>query len=250
MMSMANEAGTDGGWPESWRESRGVAEQCAQLLRGRRLGRLLDAGGGEGFLTAYLLDRAADEIAGLDTHGLDAIVLDEDEQLLSEVPPPIRTRRGRMEELGSVDGEFTTILLRQVLHYVRSPRVALRALVRRLRPDGALYVGQIVVADLDAAVWLAKSANWVSVTRRRVWTIDGLLKALVATGMCLEQVNLRSHWQELGRPSLARPAGPANLPLTTSEGTWMCQVHWLHALLTRSPASCHPPPRDRLPSAE
>lgn len=223
------------GLPEPWRESVEVAEHCARLLRGRRLGRLLDAGGGEGFLASYLMKRVTDLGSGLDATGFDAVVIDKDERLLSEVPQPIRTRRGAVEELDSVDGEFTTILLRQVLHYVRSPETALRVLSRRLRPDGALYIGQIVVADAGAADWLAHAAKWVSVARRRVWTIDHLLQTLVETGMCLEQVNLLSHWQELGTQKLILP-GVRSLPLVNSEGTWICRVHWLHALLTPSPA--------------
>jgi len=99
----------------SWRDSVSVADECATLLHGRALGRLLDAGGGTGTLTRHLLGRYEVD---------DAVVLD----LSPQVPPTddVLVRQGRIEDLGAADGQFGTILLRQVLHYVHSPVAVLR----------------------------------------------------------------------------------------------------------------------------
>ena len=219
---------TDRGAPPPWPHSVPVAEACAQLLLDHRLGRLLDAGGGAGILTGYLMrSRALDS----------ATVLDARESVLAEVPEPIMTRHGLVEDLDGADGEFSTILLRQVLHYVRSPETALRRLSHRLRPGGALYVGQIVAPGHDSAHWLGHSANWVSTTRHRVWTADQLLVAFAQAGLRVRRVTVMPHWQVLdegARHHLGSLTDQARgtMPVQDRPGIVCCRLLWVHALLT------------------
>ena len=213
-----------------WRESAEVAESCAQMLLEHRLGRLLDAGGGEGFVTAYLMrNRVVDE----------AVVFDRDETLLAEVPPPIQTKRGRLEHLDSSDGEFSTILIRQVLHYLDMPVATLRRVGGRLRPGGAIYVGQMVAPNPRAARWLGAAAGWVSPTRRRVWTVNQLLTTFATAGLVLEKaavVPQRLPLADRVRTSCVPACAPHDeihsvLRVEDRRGTVTCRVYWLHALL-------------------
>jgi SAM-dependent methyltransferase len=229
--------------PGAWRDSTLVAEACAQMLVGHHLGRVLDAGGGEGFVTAYLMrHRVVDE----------AIVFDPDETLLAEVPAPIQTRRGRLEDLDSSHGEFSTLLSRQVLHYLDEPAAILRRAGGRLRPGGAIYVGQMVAPDPHTADWLGRVAGWASPTRHRVWTADQLLTTFTRAGLSLQRAavmpqrvtlaDLASASDPAGDPALYLTGDPASdeplektiqtkLSVRGRRGTLSCQVYWLHALL-------------------
>ncbi|MCI0689956.1 MAG: class I SAM-dependent methyltransferase, partial [Sporichthyaceae bacterium] len=206
--------------PCPWPQSVHVAEACAALLLSHRLGTLLDAGGGAGYLTSYLLrSRVVDA----------ATVLDCNESVLAQVTPPIQTRHGRLEELDAADGQYSTILLRQVLHYVDSPEQALRRVRQCLLPDGVIYVGQIVAPDTSSASWLAASANWVSPTRRRVWTVNQMLTTFTAADLCLAQATVLSHWQPLA-DRVRRNGVPHSvatqhcLPLHEHRGTTWCRA--------------------------
>jgi ubiquinone/menaquinone biosynthesis C-methylase UbiE len=212
---------------QPWRQSFLVAEACARLLLDHPLGRLLDAGGGEGMVTTYLMrSRKVDE----------AVVLDQNRGLLDQVPPPCHTKVGRIEDLGRSDGEFDTILLRQVLHYVASPEKALRTLRGRLRPGGAIYVGQMVAPNVNAATWLGTAANWVSAKRHRVWTVDQLLTRFASGGLSVEQASVVPHWQVLDdqarehRESMPGAVKVA-LPVEDAPDGPYCRIFWLHALL-------------------
>jgi SAM-dependent methyltransferase len=221
--------------PPPWPRSLPVAEACARLLFDHRLGRLLDAGGGAGILTGYLMRRRV-----IDS----ATVLDPRASVLAEVPPSIVTRQGLLEELDDADGEYSTILLRQVLHYVPSPETALRRLRDRLRPDGALYVGQIVAPDLDCARWLGHGANWVSSTRHRVWTADQLLDVFARAELRVRRVAMVAHWQALDdgahqhRGSLSDHIR-RTIQVEDRRGTVCCRLSWVHALLIPEPARVH-----------
>lgn len=214
--------------PQPWPGSAQVAEACAQLLLDHRLGRLLDAGGGAGILTGYLMNsRVVDA----------ATVLDRHESVLAEVPAPIKTKHGRVEDLGDSDGEYTTILLRQVLHYVESPEMALRRLRNRLRPDGALYVGQIVAPDRVSARWLGQIANWVSPTRHRVWTADQLLVAFSQAGLGVRRATVAPHWQVIDKRARGHVESLSDrvrttMPVEDRRGSVACRLYWVHALLT------------------
>lgn len=213
--------------PPDWPNSVRVAQACAQLLRQHRLGRLLDAGGGAGLLTGYLMSsRVVDA----------ALVLDAREAPLALVPAPAMTKHGRLEELSDVDGEFSTILLRQVLHYVESPERALRLLRDRLRPAGALYVGQIVAPDQNSARWLGRMANWVSPARHRVWTAEKLLVAFTQAGLRVRRATVAPHWQTLddrARPEVGSLSAwdRRTMPVQLHQGTVCCRLYWVHALL-------------------
>ena len=226
------------GVSKSWRESPAVAQECARLLEQHRLGRLLDAGGGNGVLTSYLLrDRAQD----VD----DATVLDASREALAGVPPDIRAQRGRIEDLTDADGPFGTVLMRQVLHYVRSPVATLRGVRGRVGAGGALYVGQLVAPDAAAARWLADKAQWVSDSRLRVWTIDRLLATLGRAGMYVSRGTLTPHWQSIDAriaPSLVRPGTHVRgtMPVHRAGTAVHCRVLWLHALLTPTPDEPEP----------
>jgi SAM-dependent methyltransferase len=228
--------------PVPWPRSEVVAQGCVRLLSGRPLGRLLDAGGGAGLLTAYLLrTRVADT----------ALVLDRDPVALAAVPPDIATRHGTIEDLTEADGRFSTILLRQVLHYSPEPDVTLRRLRDRLDPHGVLYVGQIVAPDPESAHWLGTAANWVSAKRSRVWTVDQMLGAFAAGGLRLKRATLLSRWQALDdqarghrfdrpdsagtRPAAADAPAPVRAAMAIEErhGTMYARVCWFHALLAR-----------------
>lgn len=236
----------------TWRSSDKVADACAQLLTHHPLGRLLDAGGGEGFVTRYLMSYRAVETA---------VVVDQCDDILSQVPEPIQTKRGRLEDLGHDDGEFSTILVRQVLHYIQSPETVLGRLRRLLGPGGVIYVGQLVAPGPASARWLGDAAHWVSPTRHRVWTANQLVATFTQAGLRLEQAVMVPHWQALdeaakadhdptndnqadhdraegtpGRSRAARSSAGCTevrrlLKVREHEGTLCCQVYWLHALL-------------------
>jgi hypothetical protein len=158
------------------------------MLRDQHLGRLLDAGGGEGFLSSYLMNRRPVD---------EAVVYDHDPCVLAGVPAPITTVCGRLEELDGSHGSFSTILLRQVLHYFATPQPVLRRIAQRLLPHGQLYVGQIIATDEPAAHWLGENAFWISPPRQRVWTIDDLLTTFSGAKLTMERAVVVPHWQRL-----------------------------------------------------
>jgi SAM-dependent methyltransferase len=206
----------------AWRTSEAVAEECSRLLGDHRLGRVLDAGGGSGVLTGYLLrHREAD----------DACVLDTDPGPLAEVVPPMTAKHGRIEDLTAADGPFDTILLRQVLQYVDEPVATLRRVADRLADGGIVYVGQLVTPDPESARWLAQRARWVSPTRRRVWTVDHLLVTLGQAGLHLNRATLVPHWQPLTVHTGAS-AVRGTMPVRATLGVVQGRVSWLHATLT------------------
>lgn len=216
----------------AWPDSAEVAQACADLLSEHRLGRLLDAGGGAGLLTRYLLNRLPTASS--------ALVLDAGAGVLADVPDPIMTRHGRLEDLTGADGEFDTILLRQVSHYLPAPEAALRLLAGRLRAGGVLYVGQIVAPDRDSAQWLGEAAHWISASRCRVWTADQLLVAFAQAGLELRRATLVPHWQPLDDDARDQvgslPAAIARtMPMRDHQATLYCRLYWLHALLTPEP---------------
>ncbi|GIH10877.1 hypothetical protein Rhe02_89440 [Rhizocola hellebori] len=200
-----------------------MAEHCVDLLQQHRIGRLLDAGGGDGYLPAYLHRRMASDAAAID-----ATVLDHDHRVLAQVPAPMRTVCGRLEDLDASTGQFGTILLRQVLHYVVCPDTALRTLGRRLESGGVLYVGQMVAPDPASADWLGNWANWISTTRLRVWTPDSLFDIFSTSGLLTERAKLVPYWQRLAS---AAGASPPRSPVLGQDSPGFGRIHWLHATL-------------------
>jgi SAM-dependent methyltransferase len=201
--------------PVTWRQRPSVAEQCVRLLRGHRLGRLLDAGGGEGQLAAHVTDRAhADQVAGLE-----ATVLDRDPAALAQVPRHLHTVCGRIEDIDCAGPAYRTILVRQVLHYLDAPDAALRLMSERLDAGGLIYIGQMVALDPGSAEWLGTRANWRSCARQRVWTSEALLDTVAAAGLSPRRMVLVPYWQELASSRARRQA----------------LVHWLHAVLRLAP---------------
>lgn len=214
-----------------WRNSPEIADVCAQMLADHPLGRLLDAGGGEGFVTAYLMrSRVIDE----------ATVLDQSATVLTSVAPPIVAKCGRLEDIDDSTGDFATILVRQVLHYVKSPVRVLRRLGEHLSANGVIYVGQIVTAEASSARWLGAAAHWTSPPRRRVWTVDSLLTTFALAGLRPEHLVVIPHWQVLdlatGLDNAVYDHGAHYLfPTRRRDGRVFCQVLFLHAILRPAP---------------
>ena len=210
---------------DSWRDSVTIADECVTLLAGRRLGRLLDAGGGTGTLTGHVLRRCGSD---------SATVLDADPQVPRSMPG-VLARRGRIEDLRAADGEFETILIRQVLHYVRSPVGVLRRLRGRLSDGGAVYIGQLVAPDPVSARWLGGAAGWVTPARQRVWTVGRLLAAMAHAGLAPDRCALTPHWQVLDpdarRDGLTQGMNRRGLmPVRSVDGVVCCRVFWVHAI--------------------
>ena len=209
-----------------WPESDEVAQKCIELLAGHQIGRLLDAGGGRGLLAARL---------GRTYRNCCITVLDPDGSALAAVPQQYDTKRCRIEDLGLADGFYSTILLRQVLHYVAEPIGVLTTLLNRLAATGVMYVGQIVAPDAECGRWLGRHAEFVSAERRRIWTADELTGALVCAGLVARRVIVSPHWQPLERvrgraPHADRPLHA--MPVIRVNDTDVCRVFWFHAVVT------------------
>lgn len=158
-----------------WSVCEAVAEECLKLLEGHEVGRVLDAAGGTGRLSAFLMEhREASEV----------VVLDESSKMLAKAPTSSTKWLGRLEDINiqHPDETFDTILLRQALHYVNDPVAVVRLLASHLREDGIIYVGQLIAPSSAAANWLSGIATKISPKRRRVYTLESLIDGMIDAG--------------------------------------------------------------------
>jgi len=145
------------------------------------LGNILDAGGGTGILASSIA-------SVLPSHSV--TVMDISAAMLAKVPKEFKKVHCSIESVRTLDKQFDTILLRQVLHYLADPSNAINELFSVLSPNGVLYVGQIVVPDNESALWLQHVAEQISPNRRRVWQLTKLISLFLSTGMKLDGASI------------------------------------------------------------
>ena len=149
-------------------EVREAAYRKAGLVSGKTAA---DIGCGTGFITEGLLDK-----------GLKVIAVDQSPAMLDEIrsvmgSPSLECRQGEAESLpldqGSVDYAFANMFL----HHVESPPVAIREMVRILRPGGVLVITDMDEHDFDFLI-TEQHDRWAGFARSdiREWFLDAGLQ--------------------------------------------------------------------------
>lgn len=102
-----------------------------------------DIGCGTGFITEGLLEK-----------GLKVIAVDQSPAMLDELrsamgSPSLECRQGEAESLPMDDGSVDYAFANMFLHHVESPPVAIREMVRILKPGGVLVITDMDEHDFD-----------------------------------------------------------------------------------------------------
>ena len=134
------------------------------------MGNLLDAGGGTGYLSHFLSQT-------IDCNSISLV--DESKNMLDEAEKKkdekykINTFHCSIECFcNMVDEKFDSILIRQVLHYVKNVEGVISLLKSILNDDGVIYVGQILVEDGKCREWHDELTQSISKNRRRTFLYD------------------------------------------------------------------------------
>ena len=226
-----------------WASDSYVASQALDLLRARKIGDLLDIGGGSGLLAARIIET-------MDYSS--ATVLDPSPKMLTNVRPEIKTVCARFEDSLFEKNSFDTILLRQVLHYVEDPTDVIQRATELLRENGKIYIGQIVAPDPSSAAWLKSVGLKLSPNRRRVWTIEELITFMLSLGLTLLEAKLHGFvdnvrdWAHRGVIELdihrflleSRSSLPDEvaglLRIEPEDPNLQFETYWFHGLFTTS----------------
>ena len=147
------------------------------LSRRPTIGETLDAGGGTGYLSSFLLKKIP---------ASSLTIVDASENMLaiakSRIPGANLINTSIESFCLENDLKFDTILARQIFHYVNDIEVVLNLLREKLSSNGLFYVGQFVVCDNDSDKWHKNLIQKISKNRKRSFTFDGFQKAFESNG--------------------------------------------------------------------
>ncbi len=143
----------------------------------KSLGRLLDAGGGTGYLSWFLSSKLpSDSITILDASS--NMLLQAKERL-----PYARTVCDSLESFCLSSSEkYDTVLARQILHYVDDVDLALSCLRKMLKKEGVIYIGQFVVQDSASDDWHMALIQRISKSRKRSFVQAELIRQCEKSG--------------------------------------------------------------------
>jgi ubiquinone/menaquinone biosynthesis C-methylase UbiE len=140
-------------------------------------GRLLDAGCGTGLLLARLARQCpATQLVGIDlTSKMLAVAR-------HRLPQSVGLAVATLESLPFDSGAFDWVVSTSVLHFAKSPEVAVRELARVMAPGG-----QLLVTDWDGDAWsmrlLGQWMRWSAPEARPALTRAQLQRLLVSAGL-------------------------------------------------------------------
>lgn len=154
----------------------------------RDIGKLLDAGGGTGYLSWYLYQHLGKKFETITIVDISRNMLDEAEVKSNY---PVRTHNSSIETFcRTTTLEFDTILIRQVLHYVDDVDMVINLLKDILSDSGNLYVGQILVDDREIRDWHDELMKEISKNRRRTFIYDEFISQFEKNGFEVVEVKL------------------------------------------------------------
>ena len=132
---------------------------------------LIDVGCGTGFLP-YCLN-AIYPIPNITLLDLSPNMLEIAKRRL----PQANVINNSLEEYAEItQDQYSTVIMRQVLHYIEDPIAAMECVKKLLKTHGRVYIGQFTVRDDLSDEWHAKLIRLISVNKRRSFTIDKLCK--------------------------------------------------------------------------
>lgn len=147
------------------------------LSRRPTMGDVLDAGGGTGYLSSYLLKKIPASSFTIVDVSKNMLVL------AKERVPCANIINSSIESFCmESDLKFDTVIARQIFHYVDDLDVVIQLLRKKLNPNGLFYVGQFVVCDDDADIWHKNLIQQISKNRKRSFTLNSFLKAFERNG--------------------------------------------------------------------
>ena len=141
------------------------------------MGNTLDAGGGTGYLSSYLLKKIpASSIT----------IVDASQNMLAiarERIPDAKLINKSIESFCLTNTlKFDTIIARQIFHYVDDVDIVLNLLKEQLSNHGLFYVGQFVVCDDEADIWHKNLIQKISTNRKRSFTLNGFQNIFESNG--------------------------------------------------------------------
>jgi ubiquinone/menaquinone biosynthesis C-methylase UbiE len=167
-------------------------------LRGRRV---LDIGCGTGTLAAWLTDRAAARVWGVDPSPEMLAVA------RGKVPDGVGLKEGRAEALPFKDGWFERVVMMLVFHHVDGA-AALEEIHRVLGEDGRLVIGTFAPAQFDDYYLAPFFPSIPLIDRARFETPDQVVALLEAAGFAdIETHGLEQHVSLSRETVLARVRG-------------------------------------------
>lgn len=159
---------------------RDMAGLSVMMLDGRRPGRLLDVGCGNGQFLAIMR-----------TLGWDVCGVDVDEKALAVARHRfgVPVHHGMVEQVGLPGAAFDAVTLHHVIEHVPDPVRTLRECGRVLRPGGRIVV---VTPNIDSLGHRLFRARWLGLDVPRhlsVFSVRSLRRAAEAAGLSVESVS-------------------------------------------------------------
>lgn len=151
-----------------WVTSESINDTPYHFLSQRStMGDILDAGGGTGYLSSFLLERIS---------ATSLTIVDASENMLMIAKKRIPNANIFNTSIESFclenDKKFDTIIARQIFHYVDDVDVVLKLLREKLNTNGLFYVGQFVVSDDNSNAWHENLIQQISKSRKRSFTLN------------------------------------------------------------------------------
>lgn len=141
------------------------------------LGDVLDAGGGTGYLSTYILEDAKFRSLTIVDASIEMLAIAKQRN-----PRAILINQPIETYAKNSDKRYDIVLARQILHYVNDVDIVLDALNILLKDNGYLYIGQFIVPDLASDKWHGNIIHHISKNRKRSFEFSSFLNVFIDHG--------------------------------------------------------------------
>lgn len=156
------------------------------------LGRVLDAGGGTGYLAYSLSQRLP---------ATSITIVDASMNMLKKAKERLPQANLLCQNIEAFcrdsDEHFNTILARQIFHYVDDVDVVISLLQDKLEEDGLLYVGQFVVGGREADQWHERFIQKISTNRKRSFLFEDFLSLFQKHNLHIRKVETMNYEENI-----------------------------------------------------
>ena len=177
----------------SWVKSKAMNDVAKGYFKNvDNLGHVLDAGGGTGFLSSYILKDSKYE---------SLTIVDGSKEMLSIASsrhPYANIICDSIEHFGiNSTIQYNTIFCRQVLHYVDDVDTAIKSIKLLLDPAGLLYIGQFVFPNTESQLWHRNITSRISQNRKRTFEKNSFIQLFLDLGFEIIRTDFTSYEENL-----------------------------------------------------
>lgn len=147
------------------------------LSNRKELGNVLDAGGGTGYLSYYLIRKLPVTKVTIVDASINML-----QKACNRIPDALIVNETIEVYCGKNNKKFDTILARQIFHYVDDVDLIVRLLREKLKDDGILYVGQFTVHNKKSGIWNDCLMNNISTNRKRSLIVSDFVDLFIQNG--------------------------------------------------------------------